>query len=235
MTECQGCGAWNDTSRTLCVLCGTPLAETDEWEPAAELPPLPPLPDGGLAATMPAWLREAPLPPPEPPPPPRQAPTVAVDVAAAAPSSGLPLASPGDGSDPRTFLTDDDFPRWLRDLAAREASRAGEPRRGARGVKRHDGAAWPDWRPGLTPPLPTAIAHNSAVTRPANLRGPSPTPEPAVIAAPAPPLVAAPAPLREERRPREVWQTLLLLLLVIGLVAAALWALASYGPFGARL
>ena len=49
MTECQGCGAWNDTSRTLCVLCGTPLAEIDEWDAAAELPPLPPLPDGGLS------------------------------------------------------------------------------------------------------------------------------------------------------------------------------------------
>ena len=49
MTECQGCGAWNDTSRTLCVLCGTPLAEIDEWDAAAELPPLPPLPDGGSA------------------------------------------------------------------------------------------------------------------------------------------------------------------------------------------
>ena len=60
MTECQGCGAWNDTSRTLCVLCGTPLAEIDEWDAAAELPPLPPLPDGGLHASMPSWLREPP-------------------------------------------------------------------------------------------------------------------------------------------------------------------------------
>ena len=66
MTECQGCGAWNDTSRTLCVLCGTPLAETDEWDAAAELPPLPPLPDGGLAASMPTWLREPPSPSPPP-------------------------------------------------------------------------------------------------------------------------------------------------------------------------
>ena len=40
VTECQGCGAWNDTSRTLCVVCGTPLAEIDEWDAAAELPPL---------------------------------------------------------------------------------------------------------------------------------------------------------------------------------------------------
>ena len=34
MTECQGCGAWNERRRTLCVLCGTPLAETDEWDAA---------------------------------------------------------------------------------------------------------------------------------------------------------------------------------------------------------
>ena len=60
MTECQGCGAWNESHRTLCVLCGTPLAETDEWDASAELPPLPPLPDGGLAASMPSWLRDVP-------------------------------------------------------------------------------------------------------------------------------------------------------------------------------
>jgi hypothetical protein len=60
VTECQGCGAWNDTRRIHCVLCGTPLAETDEWDAAAELPPLPPLPDGGLSDSMPAWLRQAP-------------------------------------------------------------------------------------------------------------------------------------------------------------------------------
>ena len=60
MTECQGCGAWNESHRTLCVLCGTPLAETDEWDASAELPPLPPLPDGGLAASMPPWLRDVP-------------------------------------------------------------------------------------------------------------------------------------------------------------------------------
>src|SRR3954452_7472638 len=62
VTECQGCGAWNDTSRTLCVLCGTPLAEIDEWDAAAELPPLPPLPDGGLHVSILSCLRDPPPP-----------------------------------------------------------------------------------------------------------------------------------------------------------------------------
>src|SRR5205085_2220154 len=110
VTECQGCGAWNDTSRTLCVLCGTPLAETDEWDAAAELPPLPPLPDGGLAASMPTWLRDPPSPTP----------------AAELPlESGQPPASLGPRADPRTFLSDEDFPQWLRDLAARRGETAG--------------------------------------------------------------------------------------------------------------
>jgi hypothetical protein len=90
VTECQGCGAWNDTSRTLCVLCGTPLAETDEWDAAAELPPLPPLPDGGLGTSMPAWLREAPQP---------VASALIVD-AAAPPQDLAPL---GPRADPRTI------------------------------------------------------------------------------------------------------------------------------------
>ena len=113
MTECQGCGAWNDTSRTLCVLCGTPLAEIDEWDAAAELPPLPPLPDGGLRASMPSWLREPPAPSivesaPVAPLSPELAPEQIADLA--------PL---GPRADPRTFLSDDDFPQWLRDLAVR--------------------------------------------------------------------------------------------------------------------
>ena len=60
MTECQGCGAWNERRRVLCVLCGASLAEVDEWDADAEPLPLPPLPDGGLRASMPAWLRDQP-------------------------------------------------------------------------------------------------------------------------------------------------------------------------------
>src|SRR5262249_27058200 len=125
VTECQGCGAWNDTSRTLCVLCGTPLAETDEWDAAAELPPLPPLPDGGLAVSMPSWWREPLL----------LAPAPAVTFV-----PGPELASVA-AVDPRTFLSDDDFPRWLRDLAERqdEATRLATVSRGS------PVTTWPGW------------------------------------------------------------------------------------------
>ena len=127
VTECQGCGAWNDTSRTLCVLCGTPLAEIDEWDAAAELPPLPPLPDGGLHASMPSWLREPPAPIIA------EAPSLApVDPEVAA-EQVADLASLGPRADPRTFLSDDDFPQWLRDLAVRREGAARHPR----GVHEH--------------------------------------------------------------------------------------------------
>lgn len=181
MTECQGCGAWNDTSRTLCVLCGTPLAEIDEWDPAAELPPLPPLPDGGLRSSMPTWLRE---------PPPSVAESLPVaGVAAAKPTSDPAAREPlGPRADPRAFLTDDDFPQWLHDLAARREEPSLAP------------------EPAVAPEL-----------------------DPAPDGRPAAAVVAARA--LEERRGRDVWETLLLVLLVIGVIVAALWALVANGAF----
>lgn len=58
---------------------------------APDAEPLPPLPDGGLARTMPDWLRA------EPPP--------------------SPLASPVAATDPAGFITEDDLPDWLRQLS----------------------------------------------------------------------------------------------------------------------
>ena len=210
MTECQGCGAWNDTSRTFCVLCGTPLAEIDEWDAAAELPPLPPLPDGGLSASMPSWLREPPVPviteaPPLAPVDPDVAPEPAADLA--------PL---GPRADPRTFLSDDDFPQWLRDLAMR---REGSARRSAESPS--TGAhAW------IAPPAAAQSmpepdsAHESELEPEREAVPPEPTPATAVAVRPA-----------EERRSRDVWETLLLVLLFIGVIAAALWALLANGVF----
>jgi hypothetical protein len=191
VTECQGCGAWNDTSRTLCVLCGTPLAETDEWDAAAELPPLPPLPDGGLGASMPSWLRE-------PPPPTVESAPVAPLSLEVAPEHSTDLTPLGPRADPRTFLSDDDFPQWLRDLALRRE-----------GMARHSA-------PDSTPRPPS---------------------EPEPEAAPVEPAAAAEVdaslvPTREERRGHNVWETLLLALLFIGVIAAALWALVANGVFG---
>ena len=208
MTECQGCGAWNDTSRTFCVLCGTPLAEIDEWDAAAELPPLPPLPDGGLSASMPAWLREPPAPIIA------EAPPLAPVDPAVDPEQVADLAPLGPRADPRTFLSDDDFPQWLRDLALR---REGAPRRSAESPST-------SVRDGTVP---------AAVTQPA--AGPLSTPDSELgsgrEAAPIEPAPAAAVTVRppDERCGRDVWETLLLILLCIGVIAAALWALVANG------
>ena len=192
MTECQGCGAWNDTSRTLCVLCGTPLAEIDEWDAAAELPPLPPLPDGGLRASMPSWLREPPVPIVTDTPP-----LAPFDPAVAA-DQVTDLAPLGPRADPRTFLSDDDFPQWLRDLAVRQE-----------GIARH-------FAPDSAPGPKSALQREAA---PPSRRRPR--------------LVAMPP--SEERRGRDVWEALLLVLLFIGVIAAALWALIANGVFNPGL
>jgi len=210
VTECQGCGAWNDTSRTLCVLCGTPLAEIDEWDAAAELPPLPPLPDGGLHASMPSWLREPPAPvianaPSLAPADPDDAAELVAD-----------LASLGPRADPRTFLSDDDFPQWLRDLAVR---REGAARRPAESVS--VGAHVWMVPPAVAQPAPEPDSAPGSELGPESEAG---SDEPA-------PAAAVATPLFEERRGRDVWETLLLVLLFIGVVAAAVWALVANGVF----
>jgi hypothetical protein len=210
VTECQGCGAWNDTSRTLCVLCGTPLAEIDEWDAATELPPLPPLPDGGLHASMPSWLREPPAPIIA------NAPSLAPADPDVATEQVVDLASLGSRADPRTFLSDDDFPQWLRDLAVR---REGAARRPAEFVS-VGSHAW------IVPPTVTQPAPepDSAPGTELRLEDEARSDEPAAAAAVA-------APPFEERRGRDVWETLLLIILFIGVVAAAVWALVANGVF----
>jgi hypothetical protein len=238
VTECQGCGAWNDTRRTLCVLCGTPLAETDEWDAAAELPPLPPLPDGGLGASMPSWLREPPAPTAESAPVAPLSPDVA-------PEDSADLTPLGPRADPRTFLSDDDFPQWLRDLSVRREGTARRSREsnveptllGA--VERRAPPSRPDWSSAnASTAAPTNASTHRGTAPPAVTQSapePDSTPgsesEPEREAAPAASAPAAPVALRPpgERRGRDIWQTLLLVLLFIGVVAAALWALVANG------
>jgi hypothetical protein len=208
VTECQGCGAWNDTSRTLCVLCGTPLAEIDEWDDTADLPPLPPLPDGGLGASMPSWLREPPAPVTA-----EASPRAAADPDVT-PEPVADLAPLGPRADPRTFLSDDDFPQWLRDLATRWE-----------GTARHSAAsASTSAHTWIAPPVTTQTAPepDSAPVSVSELEREPEREEPA-------PATALAAPPAEERRGRDVWETLLLVLLFIGVIAAALWALFSNG------
>ena len=214
MTECQGCGAWNDTSRTLCELCGTPLAEIDEWDAAAELPPLPPLPDGGLQASMPSWLREPPAPIIA------NAPSLAPADSDVATEQVVDLTSLGSRADPRTFLSDDDFPQWLRDLAVR---RGGTARHSAEFVS-VGSHAW------IVPPTVTQPAPEPDSAPGTELRreGEARSDEPAAAPAGA-------APPFEERRGRDMWETLLLVILFIGVAAAAVWALVANGVFSLGL
>ena len=68
---------------------------------------LPPIPDGGLAESMPDWLRR----------PPAWRTLPEREVAIPEPEAAAELPAP-DASviDPRTFLSDDDLPAWLRAL-----------------------------------------------------------------------------------------------------------------------
>lgn len=68
---------------------------------------LPPIPDGGLSEGMPEWLRR----------PPAWRTLADREVEAPEPAETSALPEPDDSViDPRTFLTDDDLPLWLRNL-----------------------------------------------------------------------------------------------------------------------
>jgi hypothetical protein len=246
VTECQGCGAWNDASRTLCVLCGTPLAETDEWDAAAELPPLPPLPDGGLRASMPTWLRDPPAAAPVPATPPGNAPPILASTTTTTNATAT-ASSLGPRADPRTFLTDDDFPPWLRDLAARRAEVERSPAEISGTPPRQEPAprkpAPPSaWLGSAEPATSVATPAEPEPTPPPPADTPLPVaPEVAPVAHPTPapspedvpPAVAPRTP--EERRGRQPWETFLLVVLFIGVVVAALWALVANGILGPGL
>jgi len=89
---CQVCGAATRSDESLCDSCSRTadtIADT----------PLPPIPDGGLARAMPAWLRSSPMSiietTPTPPPAPNE------------------FAS---------ILSDEDIPLWLKRMAERHAA-----------------------------------------------------------------------------------------------------------------
>lgn len=212
MTECQGCGAWNDRRRTFCVLCGTPLAEADEWDAAAELPPLPPLPDGGLSVTMPAWLRAAPTdtPPPQP----------------TASTEAPPEPALGAQADPRTFLRDEDFPRWIRELPALPPRPA--PPAPALITMEHSRPA-PHPPTALPPPAPLPVDHAVPTAPPGQVASAQP------VAPVAEPVAAAALRDAPPARPRAAWETALLVLLGVGVVAAVLWALVANGLLAGSL
>ena len=259
MTECQGCGAWNERHRTLCVLCGTPLAETDEWDAASEPPPLPPLPDGGLSVSMPAWLRDTPGDPepqasaalaflaakdeigaaiPATAGPPAEEVDAAVESTAPEipPEDAAPADQPlGPRADPRTFLRDDDFPRWIRELPALPP----RPRLPVT-VNAHPAAdpatvaAPPADAPLARSPLPDPVPLSQEAAEP----GPQTVVETVEAAEPAPVPAAAAVPAAATgatERQREAWETPLLVVLVVGVVIAVIWALLVNGLIGSML
>lgn len=247
MTECQGCGAWNERHRALCVLCGTPLAETDEWDASAELPPLPPLPDGGLSVTMPAWLRAEPG-DPESHPAPTLAPLEAEEeTVLSVPAAAAPLAEDGDAAvdafeppaepepvdlplgpqaDPRTFLRDEDFPRWIRDLPVLPPRRVPPVTVLASPAPELASSAEADAPPALIPqPDPAPPTQIALPPEPPPVEAEKPVLAPAVTAAPA-------VPPEAPERQREPWETPLLVVLVVGVVIAVVWALLINGLIG---
>jgi len=191
-----------------------------------------------LRASMPSWLREPPdssveLAPVAP---------LNLDVAA---EQIADLPSLGPRADPRTFLSDDDFPQWLRDLAVRRertARRSGESNVEPallEAVARRPPSARPDWAGShAATAAPAGLETNWGTELPAVTQfapkpdaAPGPELETGREAAPAEPAPAEAVAVRppEERRSRDVWETLLLVLLFIGVIAAALWALVANG------
>lgn len=124
MAVCPVCGTTNPAAADVCAACAEPLAAAEHGREGDG--PLPRLPDGGLAAAMPDWLRpepvrtEADAPVPDP----------AVPGGPAAPVAPDPAGDDPALADPTTFLTADDLPAWLRALgtpAAPAALSAGLP------------------------------------------------------------------------------------------------------------
>jgi hypothetical protein len=90
----------------------------DQWlemEAMADDRPLPPLPDGGLGATMPDWLRATPVASESPL-------QTHGDVASRTrvETADTPTPASPPWIDPTRFLDEDDVPVWLRRLAATE-------------------------------------------------------------------------------------------------------------------
>lgn len=115
--ECPHCGTQNDAECARCQKCGWLLLDEPISQDAGASSDraLPPIPDGGLATQMPDWLR-VPL---------GTADTSAderIESASTSSAAPEPAESVGENRvDPREFLTEDDFPAWIRQLATPSA------------------------------------------------------------------------------------------------------------------
>jgi len=134
------------------------------------------------------------------------------------PEDAAPADQPlGPQADPRTFLRDDDFPRWIREL--------------------------PTLPPRRVPPVSVVVSRAAElaplVASSANLDPPA-TQMPAVqITSPqglhTETKAAPPAVTDATVRRREPWETPLLVVLVVGVVVAVIWALLVNGLIGSGL
>lgn len=229
------------------------MAETDEWDAAAELPPLPPLPDGGLSVSMPAWLRVVPGEPEPLASSATGAPTSADEPIATLPAAAIrdlenvntvaaadALEAPpgvaasadqplGPQADPRTFLRDEDFPRWIQELPALPPRRVVPvtvlPQQAMNPAALTVSPA--PQEPSHTPlPEPVPPAQPGTETAPLAAAAPAePAPAPAPAAAPA-------VTTSSTERQRERWETPLLVILVVGIILAVIWALLINGLIG---
>ena len=96
---CGVCGEVVGEAVLFCPTCGEPIPTK-----VADAPPLQPIPDGGLAATMPDWLRESPSAPAPPP----------VEPIPSSPVAAAPR--------PATLIAETDVPQWMRTLATPRAA-----------------------------------------------------------------------------------------------------------------
>ncbi|MCA9877337.1 MAG: hypothetical protein KC442_06140, partial [Thermomicrobiales bacterium] len=132
----------------------------------------------------------------------------------------------GAQADPRTFLRDEDFPRWIRELPTLPPRPT--PPAPALVIVEDPLPASPT---PATPPAPASLL--AAVPEEPSV--PSPQGAPALAAPIAEPASAPASPEAPPARPRAAWETALLVLLGVGVVAAVLWALVANGLLAGSL
>lgn len=172
---------------------------------------LPPIPDGGLAESMPDWLRR----------PPAWRTLRDSEVVQTRPAETATLPEPDTSDiDPRAFVSDDDLPAWLRDLghARRVAATPGD-----------DDALAPEAEPAREPsPEPVAPAEAPEERPPSRFvpRQLDVNPPPATGRAPRPAALTAQPPEGAPWWRGTIAVAVLAVLLLLAIVAIVVLAVA---------
>lgn len=161
----------------------TGLAEPEESNQPPR--PLPPVPNAGLPSAMPEWLRTQ-------------------------TGSAEPDARPIDPTDTTSFISENDLPEWIRQIAAADAAKEEERKRLAAEAAQNEGAAKRPVLPGesAAPAVPAtnpwlarrdvASAEQAWSAATASVAAPAPASAPAPETAAAP---SEPAPLQTDSIP----------------------------------